>query len=205
MQAKHCRSRVTPLAVIKAFDIFLDCCLRIGPCGIAVVVHQLVFETAPEAFQRGVVIAVPFARHTKLCHLCFQLGNATAAALGVLPHFAALTQFASVPFGMEIRSAAFSSVSPCARTSFTASSRRSGVYVFSFFISSPVADVYQTVVSEKVRVPQSFVIHGAPFTGKPPKPLARMCIELAILSSNRCRSFSSAANRVTSISFTHSP
>ncbi|MGK5081579.1 sensor histidine kinase, partial [Janthinobacterium sp. HLX7-2] len=39
--------------------------------------------------------------------------------------------------------------------SFTASSRSSGVYVVERFISSPVGEVYQTRVSEKVRVPQN--------------------------------------------------
>jgi hypothetical protein len=37
--------------------------------------------------------------------------------------------------------------------SFTASSRSSGVYVFARFINSPVGEVYQTGVSEKVSVP----------------------------------------------------
>ncbi|WP_426074972.1 hypothetical protein, partial [Janthinobacterium sp. DSP2-3-3] len=39
-------------------------------------------------------------------------------------------------------------------TSFTASSRSSGVYVVERFICSPVGEVCQTRVSEKVRVPQ---------------------------------------------------
>jgi hypothetical protein len=77
------------------------------------------------------------------------------AALGDVPHFAATTQLANVPLGIVSRCAVSSSVSPCARTSFTASSRSSGVYVFERFICPPVGEVYQTGVSEKVRVPQS--------------------------------------------------
>lgn len=49
------------------------------------------------------------------------------ATLGDVPRLAALTQLASVPFGMVRRNAASSSVRPCVRTSFIASSRSSGV------------------------------------------------------------------------------
>src|SRR5450830_1325979 len=76
------------------------------------------------------------------------------ATLGDVPRLAAATQLASVPFGIVRRSAASSSVSPCVKTSFTASSRSSGAYVVERFICSPVGEVYQTRVSEKVRVPQ---------------------------------------------------
>src|SRR5471030_3464638 len=75
------------------------------------------------------------------------------ATLGDVPRLAAATQLASVPLGMVRRNAASSSVRPCVRTSFTASSRSSGVYVVERFICSPVGEVYQTKVSEKVRVP----------------------------------------------------
>nr|WP_314860496.1 potassium channel family protein [uncultured Undibacterium sp.] len=55
---------------------------------------------------------------------------------------------------MAIRFAASFSVRPCARTSFTASSRNSGVYVLGFIICAPFGEVYQKGVSEKVRLPQ---------------------------------------------------
>jgi hypothetical protein len=63
----------------------------------------------------------------------FYVGRqAVEAITGPLPRLAEFTQLASVPFRMAIRCAASSSssVSPCARTSFTASSRSSGVCVF---------------------------------------------------------------------------
>jgi len=76
-------------------------------------------------------------------------------AEGVASFFAALTQFANVPFGIAMRVAASSSVRPWTKTSLTASSRSSGVYVLVRFINSPVGEVYQTGVSEKVRVPHT--------------------------------------------------
>jgi hypothetical protein len=54
---------MTPLAVIKAFDVFLDCRLRIGAGGVPAVMYQLALKTAPEAFHWGVVIAIPLTRH----------------------------------------------------------------------------------------------------------------------------------------------
>jgi hypothetical protein len=88
----------------------------------------------------------------------------------VLPRFAALTQVAKVPVGMAIRFDASLSVRPCARTSFTASSRNSGVYVLSFVICAPFGEVYQKGVSEKVRLPQFHQCHTTPggdfFIGK---------------------------------------
>src|SRR5471030_118486 len=77
------------------------------------------------------------------------------ATLGDVARLAAATQLASVPLGMVRRDAASSSARPCVKTSFTASSRSSGVYVVERFICSPVGEVYQTKVSEKVRVPQT--------------------------------------------------
>jgi hypothetical protein len=76
------------------------------------------------------------------------------ASLGDMPRFAAATQFANVSLGIVSQRDASSSVRPCVSTSFTASSRSSGVYVFARFINSPVGEVYQTGVSEKVSVPQ---------------------------------------------------
>jgi hypothetical protein len=38
--------RVTPLAVIEAFDVFLYCSFRVGPRRLALMVHQLVFQAA---------------------------------------------------------------------------------------------------------------------------------------------------------------
>jgi hypothetical protein len=78
------------------------------------------------------------------------------AAEKVVPRFAAITQLAKVPFGMAMRAAASSSVRPWAKANLTASSRSSGVYVLVRFINSPVGEVYQTGVSEKVSVPHSF-------------------------------------------------
>ncbi len=54
---------MAPLAVIKALDVFLYCCPGIGPCRVALMMHQLVFQTAPEALHRRIVITVSPARH----------------------------------------------------------------------------------------------------------------------------------------------
>src|SRR5471032_2685023 len=62
-------------------------------------------------------------------------------AFGSVPRLAALTQFANVPLGIEIRCAASSSVNPCASTSLTASARNSGVYVVDFMFSLPLTSL----------------------------------------------------------------
>jgi hypothetical protein len=54
---------VTPLAVIKDFDVFLDRRLCVGPGCISLVVDQLVLQTSPKALHRGIVIAVSLSRH----------------------------------------------------------------------------------------------------------------------------------------------
>lgn len=63
--------------------IFLDRGLRVGPRGVALVVHQFALQTAPEALHGGVVIAVPFARHGGLrAELLHQLAVIMGAILG---------------------------------------------------------------------------------------------------------------------------
>ena len=104
------------------------------------------------------------ALHAGLCELFAQLGISASssgterlpgATFGDVPCLAATTQLAKVPFGIIRRTAASSSVRPCVTTSFTASSRSSGVYVFERVISSPFGEIYQTRVSEKIRLPQA--------------------------------------------------
>ena len=50
-------------AVIKGFDVVKDGCARLGICGEALMIDQLVFETAPEGFDEGLVVAVAFPAH----------------------------------------------------------------------------------------------------------------------------------------------
>jgi hypothetical protein len=57
---------VTALAVIKAFDVFVVLRLSRRPGRVATMMHQLVFQAAPEALHRRVVIAVAPARHERL-------------------------------------------------------------------------------------------------------------------------------------------
>ncbi len=54
---------MAPLAVVKAFDIFLYYSFRVGTGAITLMVHQFVFQAGPEALHGRVVVAVPPARH----------------------------------------------------------------------------------------------------------------------------------------------
>jgi hypothetical protein len=49
--------------VIKGFDVVKDGAASLGEGGEALVVDHFVFETAPEGFDEGVVVAVSFAAH----------------------------------------------------------------------------------------------------------------------------------------------
>ena len=42
-------ARVAPLAFVKAFDVFLYRSFRVGPGRVALMLHQLIFQAAPEA------------------------------------------------------------------------------------------------------------------------------------------------------------
>lgn len=50
-------------AVIEGFDVVEDGGANFGKGGEALVIDDLVFETAPEGFDEGVVVAVAFAAH----------------------------------------------------------------------------------------------------------------------------------------------
>ncbi len=50
-------------AVIKGFDVIEDGSAGRGAGGEAMVIDQLVFEAAPERFDKGVIVAVPGAAH----------------------------------------------------------------------------------------------------------------------------------------------
>ena len=52
-----------PLPVVKDFDPLKDGSLGFPACGKLATMHQLPFQTAPEAFHRGVVIAVARSAH----------------------------------------------------------------------------------------------------------------------------------------------
>lgn len=71
---------------------------------------------------------------------------------GCCPASRGTHQLGQLFFGMVIRAAVSSSVNSCVRTSLTASSLSSDAYVFVRFISFRVGEVYQTGVSEKIRV-----------------------------------------------------
>src|SRR5471030_198489 len=82
-------ARVAPLAVVEAFDVFLYCCFRVSPGRVALMVHQLVFQAAPEALHGRVVVAVPPARHgwlhAELLHQFLIVVSAVlAATVGVV-------------------------------------------------------------------------------------------------------------------------
>ena len=50
-------------AVIEGLDVVEDGRARLGEGSEALVVDQLVFKTAPEGFDEGVIIAVAWAAH----------------------------------------------------------------------------------------------------------------------------------------------
>ena len=52
---------MAPLAVVKAFDIFLYGCASIGPGGVPLMMDELVFQATPEALHRRIVEAVSSA------------------------------------------------------------------------------------------------------------------------------------------------
>lgn len=54
---------MAPLAVVEDLDVLLDCRFGVGPCGVPLMINHLVFQAAPEALHRRVVVAVPLARH----------------------------------------------------------------------------------------------------------------------------------------------
>ena len=74
-------ARVAPLAVVKALDVFLYSGLCIGPGGVTLMMYQLVLEASPEAFHRGVVIAVSPARHGCLHAKLFNQFLSTMSAI----------------------------------------------------------------------------------------------------------------------------
>ena len=47
-------------AVIEGFDVVEDGSTSLGECGEAVMIDQFVFEAAKEAFDKSIVVAVPF-------------------------------------------------------------------------------------------------------------------------------------------------
>jgi hypothetical protein len=57
---------MSPLAVIKNFDVLLERCFRVNPCRVALMMNHLILQATSEALHGGVVIAVPFARHGSL-------------------------------------------------------------------------------------------------------------------------------------------
>lgn len=57
---------MAPVAVIKAFDVFLYRGRRVGAGRVALMMNQLIFQAAPEALHGGVVVTVPPARHGRL-------------------------------------------------------------------------------------------------------------------------------------------
>ena len=50
-------------AVIEGFDVVEDGSTSLGECGEAVMIDQFVFETAKEALDKGIVVAVSFSAH----------------------------------------------------------------------------------------------------------------------------------------------
>ena len=50
-------------AVIEDFDIVKDGSASLGEIGEAVMIDQFVFEATKEAFDKSVVVAVPFSTH----------------------------------------------------------------------------------------------------------------------------------------------
>ena len=50
-------------AVIKGFDVIEDGGASCGVGGEALMINQLVFECAPEGFDKGVVVTIAFAAH----------------------------------------------------------------------------------------------------------------------------------------------
>ncbi len=50
-------------AVIEGFNVIEDGGAGLGVCGEAPVIGHLIFEAAPEGFDKGVIVAVPGATH----------------------------------------------------------------------------------------------------------------------------------------------
>ena len=50
-------------AVIEGFDVVEDGSASLSESGEAVMIDQFVFEAAKEAFDKSVVVAVPFSTH----------------------------------------------------------------------------------------------------------------------------------------------
>ena len=44
---------MTPLALVKAFDVFLYGCAGGGPSGVPLTAHELVFQATPKALHAG--------------------------------------------------------------------------------------------------------------------------------------------------------
>jgi hypothetical protein len=55
---------MTRLAVVKAREVLLDCRLRTGACGVALMIHRLVFQAARHelAAQRGAGLSIGLSR-----------------------------------------------------------------------------------------------------------------------------------------------
>jgi hypothetical protein len=70
------------LAVIENFDVLLDRCFRVSPCGVALMMNHVVLQATPEALHGRVVVAVPFARHGSLhAELRYQFPVVVSAVL----------------------------------------------------------------------------------------------------------------------------
>jgi len=50
-------------AVVKGFDVIEDGGTSCGVGGEALMIDQFVFESAPEGFDKGIIVAVAFATH----------------------------------------------------------------------------------------------------------------------------------------------
>lgn len=57
---------MTPLAVLKNLNIFLDCRLGMSARLITLVMGHFVLQATPEAFHRGVIVAISFPGHGSL-------------------------------------------------------------------------------------------------------------------------------------------
>ena len=70
-------------AVIEGFDVVENGSASLGECGEAVMIDQFVFETAKEALDKGIVVAVSLSTHRSgQAMLAEQLSITGAGELG---------------------------------------------------------------------------------------------------------------------------
>jgi hypothetical protein len=79
------KTRVTPLTVVEDFDVLPDRSFRLATGFIAPMMHQFVFQAAPEALHWRIIVTVSLSRHGSEQPVLFEEALAIQGAVQEYP------------------------------------------------------------------------------------------------------------------------